>query len=326
MRTLALRRYAFAINAAVLLVACGARPPGVMPQTTSYAVHAGRGTSWILPEAKGASQLLYVADAESNQVSVVKLPQGKLLGVLSGFDGPLGECTDSGGDVFIADLQASQIWEYAHGAKSPKNILSDTGYYPVGCSLDPTTGNLAVTNEIATGGGSGNVAIFANASGKPKLYSDSSITQFGFCAYDDAGNLYAGGAASGNQSLFAELEKGQSKLTTLSLNATVGGTSPMRWDGEDLAILDGDPGSLIYRFKISGSTGTEVGLLKLHRTNGIGDFAIQEGAVYAPLFDQNEVGAYAYPQGGKILKTFFGFGEPIGTAVSILPSERAGLK
>lgn len=306
MKSFALSRYVFAIGAAALLAACSARTPGVMPQTTF------RGASWMLPEAKSASQLLYIADYQSNEVSVVKLPQGKLVGTLSGFDGPFGECTDSAGDVFIADLEAAQIWEYAHGAKSPKNILSDRGYYPLGCSIDPTTGNLAVTNEIATSG-PGNIAIYANASGQPKFYSDSGIAQFGFCTYDDAGNLYAGG--TGDDS-FAELVKGAKKLTPLSLNVNIASASPMQWDGQDLAIVDGVPGSLIYRFKISGSSGTEVGLLKLRGANQIGDFTIQGSTLYAPVYNKNEVQTYAYPRGGKIIQTFLGFDDPSATVIS----------
>jgi len=325
MKSLGVTRYALTLGgAAALLAACGgSQPPigapGGIPQSHTISTNMKRTGSWMLPEAKHASQLLYVSDYGSNQVSVVKLPQGKLIGELDGFDGPFGECTDLAGDVFVADSQAGQIWEYAHGANSPKDILIDTHYYPLGCSVDPVTGNLAVTNEIDTSAGPGNVAIFEKARGKPKYYFDAAITQFGFCTYDDAGNLYAGGSASGAQHLFAELPKHGKRLTALTLNATVSGLSPMRWDGEDLAILDGDPGSLIYRFSITGSTGTEVGILRLQKATEISDFAIQNGTLYAPLLNKNEVGAYAYPDGGKTVKIFFGFGEPAGTAVSILP-------
>jgi hypothetical protein len=322
MRTLALVRFALsACVVAGLVSGCGGSQPPIgvqdaIPQIRAVATHTQRGGSWMLPEAKTAAQLLYVADYESNQVSVVELPQGKLVGQLDGFDAPFGECTDSAGDVFVTDLEAAQIWEYAHGAKSPKNILNDTGYYPGGCSVDPKTGNLAVTNEIGETG-PGNIAIFTQASGKPTFYFDSSIEQFGFCAYDDAGNLYAGGATSASDS-FAELLKGKDELTALTLDEDVSGTSPMQWDGEDLAILDGIPGSLIYRFKISGSTGTAVGILRLRKASEVLGFWIQGGTLYAPLFNENEVGEYAYPRGGKIIKTFFGFGEPVSAAVSTL--------
>ncbi len=138
---------------AVLFTGCsGSQPPigapGAMPQTPAIAAHADRGRSWMLPEAKSASQLLYVTSYQTNDVSVLQLPHGKLVGTLTGFDAPSGECTDTKGDVFITDLEASQIWEYKHGAQSPKDILYDPDYAPLGCSVNPTTGDLAVSNEI----------------------------------------------------------------------------------------------------------------------------------------------------------------------------------
>jgi len=326
MKGLGLSRSAVCIGAAAaLLAACGGSEPpigatGAVPQSRAITTHAQRGGSWMQPEAKSDSQLLYVTDNQSNEVSVVKLPQGKLVGTLTGFNGPYGECTDRNGDVFVTDTEVGQIWEYAHGAKSPKNILQDSSYYPIGCSVDPKTGNVAVTNEIGDSG-PGNVAIYAKASGKPKFYFDPSMTQVGFCAYDGAGNLYIGGGISGDNDLFGILPRGQSKFSALTLNASVSGLSPMRWDGQDLAILDGEPGSLIYRFKISGDSGTEVGLLKLHGANEIGDFTIQGTTLYAPLYNMSEVGAYAYPGGGKAIKVYYGFGVPGGTAVSNLVQE-----
>lgn len=304
--------------AAAVLTACGeSQSTPVVPRAVAVAKPDST-TSWMSPEAKSDKDLLYVSDYESDTVSVVKLPQGKLVGTLSGFDGPYGECSNSAGDVFVADIEAGQIWEFAHGAKSPKNILIENGSYPVGCSVDPKTGDLAVTSETAQSG-SGNIAIFAKGSGKPQYYSDSQIEEFGFCAYDDAGNLYAGGAASADESLFVELPRGQNKLRALTFNGNVSSLSPMRWDGQYLAILDGDPGSLVYRFKIGGSTATEVGVLKLRGASEIGDFWIQSGILYAPLISKSEVAEYAYPRGGGITKPFFGFGEPIGTTISALP-------
>lgn len=311
--------------AVAILAGCGGsqQPIGAlraMPQSPAISTHVNRAGSWMLPEAKN-SDLLYVADYESNEVSVLELPQGKLLGVLTGFNGPYGECTDGNGDVFVADFNASQIWEYRRGARSPKAILSDPEYGPIGCSVDPTTGALAVTNatKIEGSSGPGNVAIFAHASRKPKFYFDRSISQFGYCAYDNLGNLYAGGSDSSKGDLFAELLKGQTKLTALTLNVSVSGESPMQWDGQDLAIAAGSPGSLIYRFKIKGSAGKAIGVLKLKRASEILDFAIQGASLYAPLYNQNEVRVYLYPQGGKASITFLGFGEPVAAAVSVAP-------
>ena len=70
---------------------------------------------------------------------------------LSDSNSPYGECVDKAGDVFVADFGGNTgtpaILEYAHGGTKPIATLSDPGYYPESCSIDPTTGNLAVTND-----------------------------------------------------------------------------------------------------------------------------------------------------------------------------------
>jgi hypothetical protein len=274
------------------------------------------GRSWILPEAKSAGELLYVTDFSSNEVSVLELPKGKLVGTLSGFDGPSGECTDAKGDVFIANLYAAQIVEYSHGGGSPKAILTELGYYPVACSVDPLTGDLAVTNANGPSG-AGNVAIYAKASGKPEFYTDPDITQFGYCAYDEAGNLYAGGQRFGSQDEFAELPSGQSEFTALTLNLNISGVqSAMQWSGKELAI-SADGSSLVYFFKIKNYVGKVAAVLRLNGASGVSDFTIQGAALYAPLVEKSEVAAYAYPNGGKAIKKLLGFDQPNAAAVSI---------
>src|ERR1700729_4291820 len=98
MKSLGLSHCALGIGAAVALLAgCGTPPfdfaqgdrppigaPGALLQGPASATHADRGGSWMLPAAKHASQLLYVADEQSNEVSVLELPNGKLLGELTG--------------------------------------------------------------------------------------------------------------------------------------------------------------------------------------------------------------------------------------------------
>lgn len=314
------RLFGTTIVTTALLVGCAMSEAPIGPPTigqpTGSRFTKGVGSSWISPAAKTSKQLLYVVDSASAQVSVVSLPQGKLVGTLDGFSAPYGACADDAGDVFIVDARASQIWEYAHGAKSPKAILQDSGYEPIACSVDPKTGDLAVTNIFGSTIASGNIIVFAKARGKPTMYRDPSIENFDYCDYDGNGNLYAGGQSSADESLFAYLPKGQKTLKSLTLNGPVNSTSPLRWDGQDLAVLDGSPGSIIYRFEINGGTGTEVGLLKLRGTSDVADFWIQDGTLYAPLYNKSTVATYAYPRGGGILDSYLGFGGPTAAVVS----------
>ena len=47
----------------------------------------------------------------------------KTEGTPTGFESPLGECTDKNNDVFITDELESEILEYAHGGTRPIAIL-----------------------------------------------------------------------------------------------------------------------------------------------------------------------------------------------------------
>jgi len=66
-----------------------------------------------------------------------------------------GLCVDAQGNVFVPTWQGESgtrgyVYEFAHGGSTPIATLSDPGG-AFGCSVDLTTGNLAVTNNVAPG-------------------------------------------------------------------------------------------------------------------------------------------------------------------------------
>jgi hypothetical protein len=127
--------------------------------------------------------LLYVTNY--SYVTVYTYPGLKPVGTLSGFYSSVGECVDSKGDVFVTNDRPTAIYEYAHGGtKRIATLKTDVG--PVGCSVDPTTGNLAVSGFSGVPPGPG-VDIFKGARGKPSFYRDSSYRYTQFCGYDDKG-------------------------------------------------------------------------------------------------------------------------------------------
>jgi hypothetical protein len=100
--------------AAAMLAGCGgSQPPigapGAMVQTSETATHGDRGKSWMLPESKG-EDLLYVSNS-SGDVSIYRYQQRNLVGVLTGFMLPLGECVDKTANVYIVDFRAQTISE-----------------------------------------------------------------------------------------------------------------------------------------------------------------------------------------------------------------------
>jgi hypothetical protein len=104
-------------------------------------VHHDGARSHVIANA-ATSKLLYVSDISTDDVQIFTYPQGAPAGTLTGFDRPQGECVDAAGDVFVANTNASNIVEYAHGATTPVATLNDSGQFPVACAINPRNGEL----------------------------------------------------------------------------------------------------------------------------------------------------------------------------------------
>ena len=141
-------RYAAGCVAFVVLAGCAGLPsqsgvPAAVPQRAVDGTHLAAGRSWMAAEAK-SEDLLYVTNVRAQAVDVYAYPQGKLVGKLTGFGQPRSECADGAGDVWIADAGGFDVIEYSHAGVKPIVALNTAGS-PQGCSVDPVTGNLAVT-------------------------------------------------------------------------------------------------------------------------------------------------------------------------------------
>ena len=128
-------------------------------------VHPDRNKSWVSPDAQRAPRLLFVSDVSTNDVYIFTMPDMNLKGTLTGFNQPQGECSDTHGNVYIANTRASTVLEYSRTG-TLLNTYADTYGYPVGCAVNPLNGNLAVTNIIGLRG-HGQVLIYANPSSRP---------------------------------------------------------------------------------------------------------------------------------------------------------------
>ncbi len=262
-------RFALSICAAAgFLVACGgASQPGLAPSgpaqqaERSPAVHPNRGESWMAPDAKGKRYLLYVSDVAGSEVYVFSYPRAIVKGILTGFKSPYGDCSDSAGHVYITDFKLDEVFEFAHGGTKPINTISLNGAQPVGCAVDQTTGNLAVSLWTGTGGSDGGILVYAHGSGTPMLYTQTGIRKFYPPAYDNQGNLFAEGVNNSDAYLLSELPSAGSSLEAVSLNQTISYGAGVAWDGKYLAVGDnayeGNVGeSGLYQFSIAGTTGT----------------------------------------------------------------------
>jgi hypothetical protein len=56
-------------------------------------------------------------------------------------------CPDERGYVFVVDTGYQKLFEYAHGGMKRLATLESPTKDPVGCAIDPGTGNLALGSE-----------------------------------------------------------------------------------------------------------------------------------------------------------------------------------
>ncbi|MGB7017038.1 MAG: hypothetical protein WBD69_13920, partial [Candidatus Cybelea sp.] len=199
----------------------------------------------------GSGDLLY-ATGGCGGTCVLSYPNLKLVGTLStnGSDA----CSDGQGNVFLTE--GAEVEEYAHGGTSPIATLNIPGGENArGCSVDPETNNLAVTFT----GSDTDLAIFANEQGTPTQYT----THIGamYCGYDDNGNLFIDGL-NDQKPAFAELPKGSSEFTVLSIPESVGAPGQVQWDGKYITYESYDQTRQVFQLSISGSEAEIVGSTK----------------------------------------------------------------
>ena len=293
-------RLALSINAAALLAACGGSQPvigapGVVPQTRATVTHAEHGGSWMLPEAK-RDDLLYLSTTTTTYV--VSYPQGKLVGEIA--EGGFYLCTDKAGDIFLTQYSAAKdILEYAHGGTTPIATI-DTAGPPWGCSVDPVTGDLAVAIPDVAGLYHGELAIYKNARGRPRVLSDSAIMYIFFCRYDPSGNLFIDGTPAYGQ-YFAELPRDGKTITNLLLNGKFYPDSDIEWDGSYVAVADGFAGA-VDRISVSGSSATVVSTVPLQHWRfhpAARAVWIRQNRLITSPGRHDAAAIWHYPQGGE---------------------------
>jgi hypothetical protein len=315
---------------AAALIGCGRVDSPFTPSapiqpdsTRSYATQSlataarSRSRSWMSPEAT-SDDLLYVSDYGAGTVDVYSYPKGTLVGTLTGFDLPKGECADTAGDIFVTNSGAAQILEYAHGGTRPIASLPDPGQSVESCSVDLKTGNLAAANFAGPSISQGSVSIYKHARGNPRVYYDLSIYYMYFCGYDDQGNLFVDGVTTQGQFVFAELPKGSSLFTSIFLQHPMYTPGNIQWDGKHVAIGDqglGGHESEIY--ETEGTTGKVLHTTPLDGSCDVAQFWIEGTSLIGPQYCNGAVSFWKYPAGGSAIQTIAGLSAPFGSVVSM---------
>lgn len=316
-----------------MLASCGGAESALGPaipaqQDGMRAARAEGQRSWMAPQAK-SQDLLYISDSSTYDVYVYSYPKGKLVGTLTGQNNPAGLCVDKNGDVFVTQLYGGgHIVEYAHGGTTPLETLSDPGYEPGGCSVDPKSGNLAVSNIVTDDFDVGNLLIFKDAKGTAEAYAAPGQNGSGAvwgsvntCGYDDKGNVFFAGHGYPDSNVFGELPKGAPSTENITLEANFGsGIGNVQWDGKYItfAAISGS----IFRIKMKGTVGKKAGETTLNDSNQVDQGWIQGDRVIAPQQFGADARLYKYPAGGNATKTFTGLTAPFGTTVSLAQPAR----
>jgi hypothetical protein len=261
MRNPSLRHHVIGIGVATVLAGCGGShvPIGATgvqtysisdpiamtaPRYAARPTEPDHGRSWMSPDAKRAKKLLYVSDWGTEDVFVYDYKNGALVGKLTGLNSPYGQCVDKKGDVWIVSYGGA-VTEYAHGGTKPLKTLT-TDEQPVGCSVDPTTGNLAVA-------GFSSIDVFARGRSEPHVYQSPVCYPFWSPGYDKAGNLYVEALLYGSMKPFGghsgqysdplpcELPRGGTSLRGVQfIGFNVYDPGGVMWDGKYLTFTDQD--------------------------------------------------------------------------------------
>jgi hypothetical protein len=294
--------------ALLMLAGCGGAAMQNLPASTAMA-----GGSQVAPELS-RGDLIYVSSFYGSIIDAISYPRGKLVGTVRGSD-PEGLCasTTIRGNWWVVNAGAEQIAEYAHGGSSPIATLSTSAGEPAGCSVDPTSGNLAASIL-----GAGAVVIFKKGSGAGTEIEDGLESTF-FVGYDDKGDLFADGSNSSGVGL-VELGKGAGAFKTIRLPASLATGFPggIQWDGAYLASVNGEREATIYRLAIKRHEAIVKGTV--HLAGESGAFWIA-GSYVVAVDGQNAIGVWKYPAGGNPIKIInvSSFDEPLGLTVSLKP-------
>lgn len=316
-------------------------------------VRPDHGRSGDSPDAKSAPSLLFVSDNAgvglNHDVYIFTWPGLKLKRMLTGFSALATECTDTKGNVYIAESGSPyQIFEYSHTGDL-LNTYNDSNGWPAGCAVNPTNGDLAVTNYIGGLSGSssflpGNVLIYSSPSLPPKVLQNPNEFNYYFVAYDRIGHLWEDGDSSDGAFVLSSCGKKSCKTVDLS-GPTIHLPGALLWDAArgTLVVFDwgcsgryGYGGACSYPVSASGVLGSkttysnfnggqvcELGEAVL-TTDGKyvvgGDYGsqFQGGGCY--FKDRSTVDTWDYPAGGTPVKYRIihkpGAWAPAGAAIS----------
>ena len=285
----------------------------------------------VKPNCCALQKTLFVSDAFGGSsltgaIYMFDYVTGASLGQVAappeGFLEVQGGCADTSGNVYFSNTSLSDIDEYNHSGTYVSTI-SDPGQYPVGCSYNKKTGDLAITNIISTSGGAGSLSI-ASGGVITNTYPISNMSRVYFLDYDNTGTLWVDG--SNGSGIFQLDTFNGSTFTPVTVSgATILFPGAVKWTANKTApsinVGDQDTFSAPTFYQVS-STGTVTGstVTTCTQTSDICDIVqatIKGPGLVGPDAILLSANRFAYPAGGApVLNYPASYVQPIGSAVS----------
>lgn len=232
-----------------------------------------------------STDLLYVADSKDGSVRVYSYPGGKPRGKLLNV-GANGLCAGKGGDVVA--LADKDVLRYAHGGTRPLAVLRD----PYGgsrqfCSVDPSSGNVAVSGRSAAGSG---ITVWAGTKLAARFEAQKRDSGYGPLAYDDRGDLFV----LTDSGRLLELTKGAAQFEEVAWGqGRPHEVSAIQWDGKYLAVASD---AAILQYSVADFQAASAGRAPIEDAGGASAFWIHKGDV--AITGARGVALYKYPGGG----------------------------
>lgn len=277
-----------------MLAGCGGQSQSSLtPSAGMSAVHTFG--ALVTPDRhKRHEKFAYISNFYGSDVQEFHFPKGEpLSGTIHGLSDPEGMCTRTArGTFWIVESGAAAVDEYRAGGTTKLKSLTvtaDAGE-PVGCTIDRSSGDLAVSLI-----GAGDVVVFKGGTGSGTEVSDGLEDTF-FVGYDGSGDLFVDGETSTGVGL-VEMPAGSSTFHVVVLPNTIEFPGSVQWDGTYITLSD-QLASAIYRYSVSNFMATLEGTVTFSGGAVNGD--IYKG-YYLGLGAGNEPAVYAYPAGGAPL-------------------------
>lgn len=252
----------------------------------------------------------FVTDAGTATVTVWGA-NGQLNAIL--FDGisavPEGLATDAAQNLYVANLNFSNVIVYAKPYTSIRSTLNDAGQETEDVAVDKT-GLVGVTNYLTTVLAPGSVSFFAKNSTQPcTTVKDPNWIYFFNDAFDASGNLFIDGQTADGGTLVGEVTGGckATSITTLNVGNTISWPGGVQVSGGNILIGDVNNQAIYtYAPPSGGSLGSPTVVTTLAGAVSPVTFAIEANGKHVRTADAAAdtlyAGLYTYPKGGYVSK------------------------